>query len=127
MEARLEALRLFLDRGRYDDVIREAHEAIELLVKGTLRFIGVDPPRRHNPAPVLLRHLDRLPPEWRDASDDIRRISEHLFGERGHAFYGDEDDLVPPSELFDRPEAEEAIAAVARLLALYRRLVGGAS
>ena len=27
-------------------------------------------------------------------------------------FYGDEDDLVPPSGLFDRTEAEEAIAAV---------------
>ena len=31
---------------------------------------------------------------------------------RGQAFYGDEDDLVPPSGLFDRTEAEEAIAAV---------------
>jgi hypothetical protein len=45
-----------------------------------------------------------------------------LFAERGHAFYGDEDDLIPPSELFDRAEAEEAIAAVDRLLALYRGL-----
>jgi hypothetical protein len=42
---------------------------------------------------------------------------------RGHAFYGDEDDLVPPSELFDRAEAEEAIAVVERLLAQYRLLV----
>ncbi len=37
-------------------------------------------------------------------------------------FYGDEDDLVPPSDLFDRTEAEGAIAAVERLLGLYRGL-----
>jgi len=46
-----------------------------------------------------------------------------LFEERGHAFYGDEDDLVPPSELFERSEAEEAIGAVERLLGLYRLLL----
>lgn len=120
---RLEALRLFLDRERYDDVIREAHEAIELLLKGALRFIGVDPPRRHDPAPLLLRYLERLPPAWRDAANEIRNLSAQLFDERGQAFYGDENDLVPPSELFDRPEAEEAIAAVERLLTLYRHLV----
>lgn len=123
VEVRLEALRLFLARGRNDDVIREAHEAIELLLKGALRFVGIDPPRRHDPAPVLLRHLDRFPPPWQAAAPEICAISEHLFAERGHAFYGDEDDLVPPSELFDRTEAEEAIAAVERLLALYRDLV----
>ena len=43
VEARLEALRLFLARARHDDVIREAHEAMELLIKGALRFVGVDP------------------------------------------------------------------------------------
>jgi HEPN domain-containing protein len=38
VEARLEALRLFLSRGRNADVIREAHEAVELLLKGALRY-----------------------------------------------------------------------------------------
>ena len=123
VEARLEALQLFLARGRNDDVIREAHEAIELMLKGALRFVGIDPPRRHDPAPLLRQHVDRFPPAWRAAADEITAISERLFAERGHAFYGDEDDLVPPSELFDRREAEEAIAAVERLLKLYRALV----
>ena len=106
--------------------MREGHEAIELLLKGTLRFIGIDPPRRHDAAPVLLSHLDRLPPQWRDHADEIRELSERLFAERGPAFYGDEDDLVPPSELFGRSEAKEIIAAVERLLALYRRLLESA-
>lgn len=123
VEARAEALRLFLARNRHDDVVREAHEAIELLIKGALRFVGVDPPRRHDPGPILLRHLDRFPAAWGEQAPEICRIAERLFAERGHAFYGDEDDLVPPSELFARAEAEEAIAAVERLLVLYRELL----
>ena len=103
-------------------MIREAHEPVELLLKGALRFVGIDPPRRHDPAPVILRHLDRFPPAWQAAAAEICAVSERLFAERGHAFYGDEDDLIPPSELFDRAEAEEAIAAVDRLLTLYRGL-----
>jgi HEPN domain-containing protein len=123
VEARAEALWLFLERGRYDDVVREAHEAIELLLKGALRFVGIDPPRRHDLAPVLRQHLDRFPPSWRERAEEICAVSERLFAERGHAFYGDEDDLVPPSELFERSEADEAIAAVESLLTLYRELL----
>lgn len=127
VEARLEALRLFFARGRHDDVVREAHEALELLLKGALRFVGIDPPRRHDPAPVLLAHLDRFPPAWRAHAEEIREVSERLFGERGHAFYGDEADLVPPSELFTPTDAETAILAVERLLTLYRDLLSHAA
>ena len=123
VEVRLEALRLYLHRGRYDDVVREAQEAVELLVKGALRFVGLDPPRRHDAAPVLLQHLDRFPPVWRAEATAIAETSERLFAERGHAFYGDESDLVPPSELFERAEAEEAVRAVERVLGLYRDLL----
>jgi hypothetical protein len=123
VEVRLDALRLFLDRARYDDVVREGHEAIELLLKGALRFVGIDPPRRHDPAPVLLCHLERFPPRWRAEAVGIGALSERLFAERGHAFYGDEDDLVPPSELFEQGEADEVIRAVERLLGLYRELL----
>lgn len=124
VEVRLEALRLYLSRARYDDVVREAQEAVELVVKGALRFVGVDPPRRHDAGPVLLQHLDRFPPAWRAEAPAIAELSERLFAERGHAFYGDESDLVPPSELFERAEAEEIVQAVERFLALYRALLG---
>ena len=122
-EVRLEALRLFLDRGRHDDVVREAHEAVELILKGSLRFIGIDPPKRHDPSGVLLRHLDRFPADWRDRAGRIGEFSRRLFAERGLAFYGDEDDLAAPSELFDRSDAEEAIRGVEELLDLYRALL----
>jgi len=123
VEARLKALRLFFDDRRYDDVIREAHEALELILKGSLRFIGIDPPKRHDPSDVLLRHLDRLPAGWRDRASRLQELSHRLFAERGLAFYGDEDDLAPPSELFDRSDAEEAICGVEEFLDLYRAMV----
>jgi hypothetical protein len=93
-------------------------------LKGAVRFIGIDPPKRHEPAPVLLDHLDRLPGQWRERADELRGLSAMLFEERGMAFCGDEDDLVPPSELFDRAEAEDVIERVAALVAMYRRLLG---
>lgn len=77
-------------------MVREAHEAVELLIKGALRFVGIDPPRRHDPAPVLIEHLDRFPPAWRARAEEIREMAERLFGERGHAFYGDEADPESP-------------------------------
>ena len=95
IEARLEALQLFLARGRYDDVVREAHEALELLLKGALRFVGIDPPRRHDPAPLLVQHLDRFPPAGRERAAEIAEVSERLFAARGHAFYGEELRLQP--------------------------------
>ena len=70
-----------------------------------------------------MRHLDRLPTAWRDRAEAIQSLSRRLFSERGLAFYGDEDDLSPPSELFDRTEAEEAIRGVEELLDLYRDLL----
>jgi HEPN domain-containing protein len=123
-EARLEALRLFLAHGRHDDVVAEAQEAVEILLRGALRLVAIEPSRHLDPAPVLLAHLDRFPPAWRASAEEIRITSERLTRVRDRAFYGDEDRLVPPSELFGPADAGQAIAAVERLLALCRDLPG---
>jgi HEPN domain-containing protein len=123
-EARLDALRLFLAHGRHDDVVAEAQEAVEILLRGALRLVAIEPSRRLDPAPVLLAHLDRFPPAWHASAEEIRITSGRLVRLRDLALYGDEDRLVPPSELFGPADAAEAIAAVERLLALYRDLLG---
>ena len=125
VKSRLKALRLFLADERYDDVVREAQEAVELLLKGACRYVGIDPPRLHDPAGALLQHVDRLPEEWQTAVARVREISRWLVEERSAAFYGDEDDMVPPSELFERADAERAIADVEFMLGLYERMLDG--
>jgi hypothetical protein len=39
--------------------------------------------------------MERLPDEWRTAMDEIEEASAGLARDRAHAFYGDEEALVP--------------------------------
>ena len=48
------------------------------------------------------------------ARDYLRRV---------HASYGDEEQLIPASDLFAEVDARRALAVVDRLLGLYERLV----
>lgn len=45
--ARLKAVQILFVEGSYNDVVRECQEVIELILKGALREIGVDPPHTH--------------------------------------------------------------------------------
>lgn len=71
---RLEVLELFLSRGAFSDVVREAQEAVELLLKAILRQVGVEPPKWHDVGELLIasgnRRRRRSPtpasaPRWR--------------------------------------------------------------
>jgi HEPN domain-containing protein len=42
----------------------------ELVLKGALRFVGVDPPKRHDVQGVA-RFIDRFPAEWRSRFDEL--------------------------------------------------------
>ena len=89
-KARRRALETLLEVESYDDVVQEAQEIVELILKGVLHYVGVDPPRRHDIGATLKDVGDRLPPVWRDRLDHIETISRALFEERGHALYGGE-------------------------------------
>ena len=103
--------------------MREGQEVVELILKGVLRYIGVDPPKRHDVRATLVRFLDRLPGEWGKAMAQIEEASAELVRDRAHAFYGDEEHDVPASELFGEADARRALGVVDRLLALYERLL----
>jgi HEPN domain-containing protein len=123
---RLEALDLFFARGRYDDVVREAQAIVELVLKGLLRSLGIDPPRLHDVSDTLRSHRERLPPFLAEELPTIAEMSAYLAGERSHAFYGDESGSIPPSELFSLKEAERIRDWTRRLVDLYRRALRGA-
>jgi HEPN domain-containing protein len=113
---------LYGARG-YADVVRECQDMIELVLKGALRFVGVEPPKRHDVQAAVEAFIERFPPEWRDTLGELREALDRLAGDRAPAFYGDEAEGVPASELFGQADASRAIAIADRLLALYSRLL----
>jgi HEPN domain-containing protein len=113
---RLRALLVLLEDEAYSDVVREAQELVELALKGMLRFVGVEPPKRHDVGPLLLEHRARLPPEVTVAVVQLAEISQRLRQEREVSFYGD-DDFIPTDE-YTREEAERAVADAKFVLGL---------
>lgn len=59
---RLQALDFYKEREAYSDVVREARELVELLLKAVLRAIGVEVPRIHDVGRTLEKHRHLLPP-----------------------------------------------------------------
>jgi len=127
VRARRRALQLLYEDGSYDDVVREAQEIVELALKGALRFIGVDPPKRHDVGRALREFAGRLPERWRARLEEIEAISKALAEEKGHAFYGDDTSLIPASALFGEEDARRAMAWAGELAGLFEELLGGAS
>lgn len=122
--ARRLTLVTLLNAGAYADVVRESQDLVELVLKGALRFVGVDPPKKHDVHGVVGRFIDRFPGEWRSTIDELREALDELAANRAPAFYGDEERDVPASELFDEGDARRAMGVADRLLDLYRRLLG---
>jgi HEPN domain-containing protein len=111
---RLRALATLFEDEAYSDVVREAQELVELVLKGILRFVGIEPPKQHDVGRLLLQHRDRLPAAVAGVVDRLAEISHRLRKEREFAFYGDEDFI--PTEEDTRDDAHAALED-ARLVA----------
>jgi HEPN domain-containing protein len=122
-KVRRKALQVLLDESSYDDVIRESQEIIELILKGALRFAGIEPPKRHDIGGFFIKNLEKFPDNWKNKLKEIEKISDTLFEERGHSFYGDESSMTPPSALFNKEQALRSISWVDELLTMYEQLI----
>ena len=101
--ARLEALDVLFARRSWADVVRESQEVVELALKGLLRAHGIEPPRIHDVADVLLAERDRFPAALSAALDRLATISRELRRDRELAFYGAED--LTPSAFYRESDA----------------------
>jgi HEPN domain-containing protein len=104
--ARLLALDVLFDAASWADVVRESQEALELALKGLLRASGIEPPRIHDVADVLLAERDRLPAPLRGEVERLAALSRDLRRDRELAFYGAED--LTPSRFYREPDATRA-------------------
>ena len=114
---------LALERGMWAATVREAQECVELLLKGALRLVAVEPARTHDVAAALRSEAVRFPEWFRSSIDALATISTKLAGDRGLAFYGDEDRELGPQELFDEEDARRAVRSVEFVAELCGRLL----
>lgn len=101
--ARLLALDVLFDGGSWADVVRESQEVVELALKGLLRASGVEAPRIHDVADVLVAERDHLPPALAPHVDRLAEVSRALRRDRELAFYGAED--LTPSTFYRESDA----------------------
>src|SRR5436190_15964031 len=104
--ARLRALDVLFDQESWADVVREAQEIVELALKGLLRASGIEPPRIHDVADVLLEERARLPEPVRKDVVRLGELSRGLRRDRELAFYGAED--LTPSDFYRKADALSA-------------------
>jgi len=113
---RIKALKFLHGEGGYSDVVREAQECVELLLKGVLRCLGLEVPKVHDVSRILKERADLLPDGFREHLDEVALISRTLRKDRELAFYGTEDWI--PTEEYSAEDSLEAIRKAERIFAL---------
>ncbi len=102
-QARLVAIDVLFAACSWADVVRESQEIVELALKGLLRACGIDPPRIHDVADVLLAEQHLLPPGLMPHIARLAAVSRALRRDRELAFYGAED--LTPSTFYKEADA----------------------
>jgi HEPN domain-containing protein len=119
--SRLDDARRAVEDGRWADVLRFSQEAVELALKGLLRGIAVEVPKRHDVGPVLAEVAPQLPAAVRRELPELTELSAQLAERRSLAVYGDEAGGRTASEIFQsREEAESYLRRAGRAVRLAR-------
>lgn len=105
-DARLKALDVLFTEHSWADVVREAQEIVELVLKALLRSHGIEAPRVHDVSEVMLKESSRLPDELHPHLYRLAKISKDLRRDRELAFYGSED--LTPLSFYSEEDATAA-------------------
>jgi HEPN domain-containing protein len=119
---RQEIVEALFARSHWATTVREAQESVELLLKGALRFVGIEVPRTHDVAEMLLLEQTRFSASFRRCVPRLAEISITLAKWRGPSFYGDEQYEIPPGDLFDKKKALRAVRGARFVLSFCERL-----
>ncbi len=122
----MEEARSLADKGAWALVVRRSQEVVELALKAALRWTGLEAPQVHDVGGILRRHSTRFPASFAAHTRRLAHISDALATKRGPSFYGDEASGKAPQDLFDEPQAREALAQAGEVLAACRPLFPGA-
>ncbi|MDZ7292203.1 MAG: HEPN domain-containing protein [candidate division KSB1 bacterium] len=103
----LDEARLSFAHGHWHRTVRKAQEAVELALKGLLRWAGIEYSKIHKIGDAL-KNPKLLTVLTSEELQQFASISDNLVLQRGLAFYGSEDTGTGAPELFDREAAQKA-------------------
>lgn len=107
--ARLQTAGRACKARNYAFAVRQSQECVELSLKAALRLYGVEYPCEHDVKSVLSEVAHRFPKWFSEQVKEFGKISEQLAKVRGPSMYGDEEKGIPPTELFNKKQAQEAL------------------
>ncbi|BCU68156.1 DNA-binding protein [Sulfolobales archaeon HS-7] len=122
-EERIKHSKEALSEGSYPYVVRQCQEAVELLLKASLRYVGIEPPKLHDVGYLLKKEKDRFPQWFQERIDELAYYSKVLRREREPAMYGDEETGATPEELYSKFDAENASKMCAIVYELVKKLI----
>jgi len=96
--------------------------SVELALKAALRLVNIEPPRDHDPSEVLRQHRQHFPVWFQDGINRFAAVAQDLAKDRLPGMYGDEEELIPPSELYTEAHAQKALADALAVLEACQRL-----
>jgi len=120
---RLETARLALEKEHFAYAVRQSQECVELSLKGALRYVGIEPPKWHDVGIIFKNESKRFPAWFIGNIDRLTLISRELRRERESSMYGDSELNLPPSNLYTRLDAQEAVKNAEFVVGLCKSLV----
>ena len=117
-EARLLALDTLFEAESWADVVRESQEVVELVLRGLMRWAGLDPPPDREAGGALLAGRERFSSALATELPALAETARRLRRDRDLAFHGSPD--LIPWEFYRRQDAQAARDAARRTVQTVR-------
>ncbi|MBC7196568.1 MAG: HEPN domain-containing protein [Deferribacterales bacterium] len=121
-QKRIKALEFLKSEESYADVVREAQEVVELLLKALIIAFGLEVPKVHDVSRYIEMNKEVFPQVVNDNLERLKDISRRLRKERELSFYGMEDWI--PSEEYSTEEAQQAIDWAKEIEMIVKKALG---
>lgn len=119
----LDEARKDFQSGRWHLVVRRCQESVELALKSLLGSAGIEIPKLHDVGFLIKQNEMRFSDEIKKMADRLQSISRSLANERETSFYGDEELMLPPDQLYNEGDAQKSLEDALFVLELVSRLV----
>lgn len=108
-QRRLKTARTAFKEKAHAYTVRQSQECVELSLKGALRLVMVEYPKKHDVSNVLELEAGRFPAWFREAIPRMAKASAALAEKRSLAMYGDEQAGLAPASLFNEQDSHAAL------------------